>query len=142
MTRKWKLLTLTRPKRLPHRNTLCSPPDPRVSGMSAGTDLSTISPQERGIHTPDRDFFPELLRRAQNPDGGWGYRRGLQSTAEATAWSILALYAHEGQSDEGISGACDCLRHTQTAEGAWPTSSGKEPGCWVTALACLALASA
>ena len=110
--------------------------------MSAGTELARIPPQERDIHTRPHDFFPDLLRRAQNPDGGWGYRQGLQSTAEPTAWSVLALLAHEGSSDAVISSACDWLRRTQRDEGAWPTSSGKEPGCWVTALACLALADA
>lgn len=110
--------------------------------MSAGIDLYRIPPQERDIHTPQHNFFPDLLRHAQNVDGGWGYRHGLQSTAEPTAWSILALLAHEGPSEKAISSACDWLRHAQTDEGAWPTSSGKDPGCWVTALACLALANA
>lgn len=109
--------------------------------MSAGTELAIIPPQERDIHTPQSNFFPDLLHRAQNPDGGWGYRPGLQSTTEPTAWSILALLAHEGRSDQVISSASDWLRRTQSDEGAWPTSSGKEPGCWVTALACLALAN-
>ncbi|HET9178218.1 MAG TPA: prenyltransferase/squalene oxidase repeat-containing protein [Terriglobia bacterium] len=104
--------------------------------------MARIPPQERDIHTPQSSFFPDLLRRAQNPDGGWGYRQGLQSTTEPTAWSILALLAHEGPPDKVISSACDWLRRTQTDEGAWPTSSGKDPGCWVTALACLAMAIA
>lgn len=101
-----------------------------------------IPPQERDIHTPPHHYFPNLLGRAQNPDGGWGYRQGLQSATEPTAWSILALLAHEVPSDEVISSACDRLCRTQREDGSWPTSSGKEPGCWVTALACLALANA
>ncbi|HEX5412746.1 MAG TPA: hypothetical protein VFZ27_12930 [Terriglobia bacterium] len=104
--------------------------------------MARIPPQERDIHTPPHNFFPDLLCRAQNPDGGWGYRRGLQSTVEPTAWSILALLAYEGPSDEVISSACEWLRRSQIDVGAWPTGSGKDSGCWVTALACLALANA
>jgi hypothetical protein len=107
--------------------------------MSAGIYVHGISPQERDIHTLPHDFFPDLLRRAQNVDGGWGYRPGLQSTTEPTAWSVLALQAHEDPSAKILSSARDWLRRAQTDEGAWPTGSGKEPGCWVTALACLAL---
>jgi hypothetical protein len=107
--------------------------------MSAGIDVHRTSPQERDIHTPSHDFFTDLLRRAQNADGGWGYRPGLQSTTEPTAWSVLALQAHEDPSGKILSSARDWLRQTQTDKGAWPTGSGKEAGCWVTALACLAL---
>lgn len=110
--------------------------------MSASTELARIPPQERDIRTLERSFFPDLLCRAQNPDGGWGYRQGLRSAVEPTAWSLLALLAHGGPPGEAISSACDWLRRAQTDEGAWPTSSGNEPGCWVTALACLALAEA
>jgi hypothetical protein len=109
--------------------------------MSAGTDLYRISPQERGVHTQQHNFFPDLIRRAQNADGGWGYRQGIHSTVEPTAWSILALLAHEGPSGKVVASACEWLLQTQTEKGAWPTSSGKDAGCWVTALACLALAN-
>jgi Squalene-hopene cyclase C-terminal domain len=86
-----------------------------------------------------QDFIPSFLRNSQNPDGGWGYRPGSQSSAEPSAWSILALRAHEAHTRITLSSASDWLRRTQRADGAWPTSSGKDPGCWTTALACLAL---
>jgi hypothetical protein len=107
--------------------------------MSAAIDLYRPSTQERDIHTLPHDFFFDILRRAQNADGGWGYRPGLPSTTEPTAWSILALQAHETPSGETLASAAGWLQQAQLAEGAWPTSSGREPGCWVTALACLAL---
>ena len=109
--------------------------------MSAGIDLYAFSTQERDIRTPAHEFLPDLLRRAQNADGGWGYRPGLPSTTEPTAWSILALQTLEESSSETLASAANWLRRAQLVEGAWPTASGKEPGCWVSALACLALIS-
>lgn len=91
------------------------------------------------ILSSPQDFFPALLRRAQNPDGGWGYRPGLQSSAEPTAWSILALTSQGSASGEAVDTGSEWLRQKQTAVGAWPTADGAHPGCWVTALACLAL---
>lgn len=107
--------------------------------MSAIAVSHRIYSEERGIHTPARDFFPTLLRRAQNADGGWGSRPGFRSSAEPTAWSLLALQAHGTPAEKVLSSGIQWLQQTQTEAGAWPTSSGKEPGCWVTALACLAL---
>jgi Prenyltransferase and squalene oxidase repeat len=86
-----------------------------------------------------QDFFPSFLRNAQNADGGWGYRPGSLSSTEPTAWSILALRAHEPAHSKILSSASAWLRRSQLPKGAWPTSSGKDPGCWMTALACLAL---
>jgi hypothetical protein len=107
--------------------------------MSAGTDLYASSEQERDIRFPAQDFYPDLLRRVQNKDGGWGYRPGLSSATEPTAWAVLALQALKESSGEALASAANWLSQAQMAEGAWPTASGKEPGCWVSALACLAL---
>jgi hypothetical protein len=107
--------------------------------MSAGIGLYAFSTQERDIQTPAQGFFPNLLRRAQNADGGWGYRPGLPSTTEPTAWSVLALKALEASPSDALDSAAGWLQQAQMAGGAWPNASGKEPGCWVSALACLAL---
>ena len=107
--------------------------------MSAVIDLNAFSTQERDIHTPAQEFPPDLLKRAQNADGGWGYRPGLPSTTEPTAWSVLALQTSEAPSSKTITSATDWLLQAQMADGAWPNGSGKEPGCWVSALAGLAL---
>ena len=34
----------------------------------------------------------QMLRRVQNPDGGWGYFPGKQSWLEPTVWAALALH--------------------------------------------------
>jgi hypothetical protein len=109
--------------------------------MSAGIGLYASSTEERDIHTPAQFFFPDLLWAAQNPDGGWGYRPGLPSTTEPTAWSVLALKALEASPGKTLDSAAGWLQQAQMAVGAWPNASGKEPGCWVSALACLALIS-
>ncbi len=109
--------------------------------MSAGTGLYAFSTEERDIHTPAQVFFPDLLRAAQNADGGWGYRPGIPSTTEPTAWSVLALQAPEASPGKILDSAAAWLQRAQMKGGAWPNASGKEPGCWVTALACLALLS-
>lgn len=84
-------------------------------------------------------FFPDFLRRAQNPDGGWGYHPGAPGSVEPTAWSILALNSQQSASGESLAAGSNWLRNAQTADGAWPTADGKHLGCWVTAIACLAL---
>lgn len=109
--------------------------------MSARTDLYAFSSQERDIHTLTHNFFPNLLCHTQNADGGWGYRPELPSSTEPTAWSVLALQEYEAASGRTLASATDWLQRTQMTGGAWPTGSGKEPGCWVTSLACLALLS-
>lgn len=81
--------------------------------------------------------LPALLR-AQNSDGGWGYHSQSNSGAEPTACALLALRQESGRHSQSIERATKWLRQTQMVEGSWPTPAG-EPGCWVTALACLAL---
>jgi len=83
-------------------------------------------------------FRRSSARRAE-PGRGWGYRSGAQGAVEPTAWATLALQPLEPSDSKILSSASEWLRRTQTTEGAWPTGSGNEPGCWVTALACLAL---
>ncbi len=86
---------------------------------------------------PEQFYLPALLR-IQNPDGGWGYHSQSNSSAEPTAWALLALRQEAGKHAQSIERATKWLRQAQQVEGAWPTPAG-EPGCWVTALACLAL---
>lgn len=107
--------------------------------MSSDVEVEGPSANGKEILPPLPHFFPELLRRAQNTDGGWGYHPGSESSAEPTAWSILALLQHEEPTGNTLSSALQWLQHSQLPGGAWPTGSGKDPGCWVTALACLAL---
>lgn len=107
--------------------------------MSSGIEVEGPSSEEKTILHPPSQFFPELLRRAQNMDGGWGYRPGSESCTEPTAWSILALRQCEEPTSKTLSSALGWLQRSQMPEGGWPTGSGKDPGCWVTALACLAL---
>jgi hypothetical protein len=83
-----------------------------------------------------------FLRQAQNSDGGWGYRPGTPSRAEATCWALLALWEPSLQFTEDrvrVHNARDFLQTAQLAEGAWPAATGEEAGCWVTSLCCLAL---
>jgi hypothetical protein len=110
-----------------------------VPVIHVSTQAEGPSTRKQDIHSFPQDFFPDYLRQAQNPDGGWGYRSGAQSDVEPTAWSILALRVCEATTGRTLSSALDWLHRAQRSDGAWPTSSGKDPGCWVTALACLAL---
>ena len=79
-----------------------------------------------------------FLRAAQNQDGGWGFRPGLESRVEATAWVLLAL--REIESSEEMQGAAfRFLRASQLPDGSWPASATQREGCWVTSLASWAL---
>jgi len=99
----------------------------------------------------ERVYLPFLLE-AQNPDGGWGYRRGGQSAVEPTSMVLLALLglrevrlpdsssARLLDSTLPLTGAgVRWLRACQLPDGSWPSFAGQPCGCWVTAMAGLAL---
>ena len=102
-------------------------------------------------------LIPALIR-AQNHDGGWGFRANLQSRVEPTSWALLALhqYSSEPNVQSATERADDLLHKSQLADGSWPVASpdfskaprhtkqnddspvAEEKGAWVTALACWA----
>jgi hypothetical protein len=71
----------------------------------------------------------DVLRRTQNPDGGWGYFPGKQSWLEPTAYAALAT---------GSESAVRCLKSWQLPGGGFRPSSQVRDATWVTALAVLA----
>ncbi len=88
----------------------------------------------------ERVCLPDLIS-AQNPDGGWGFRRGQDSVIEPTGWAVLAmcgLGSEHPLSRKKLNGA-HFLRQAQLSDGSWPAVAGDETGDWVTSLACLAL---
>ncbi len=82
-----------------------------------------------------------LIAAAQNPDSGWGYLPGGQSSVEASCWALLALGAEKtGWADSDvIRRGIRWLEDAQLADGSWPPFDGWQEGCWVTSLACIAL---
>jgi len=78
------------------------------------------------------------LRKAQNQDGGWGYRGG-SSWTEPTAYALLALAA-AGETGEDFARGLAFLEKTQRKDGGWPPYPSVEQSTWVTAMALLALA--
>ncbi len=82
-----------------------------------------------------------FLIESQNPDGGWGNRPKQSSVVEPTCWVLLALA--QQQEREGFEQASkrgrDWLLAVQLADGSWPAFADQKEGCWVTALAGLAL---
>jgi hypothetical protein len=81
-----------------------------------------------------------FLLKAQNADGGWGYRPGKSSAVEPTAWSLLALSKADSKS-EVIARGMAWLLGAQNEDGSWPTRPETVEGNWVTPLAALALVS-
>jgi len=102
--------------------------------------MAVMTERKKEGNLPFREEYclPFLLS-AQNSDGGWGYHPESQSSVEPTAWATLALQGDLGRHAEPVDRASKWLRQTQLTEGAWPRTAGGHPGCWVTALACLAL---
>ena len=76
----------------------------------------------------------DSLKRAQNPDGGWGYFPGKRSWLEPTVYAALAL-AGEPAADR----AWELLRGWQGADGSWRPSDGVAVESFGTAL-CITLA--
>jgi hypothetical protein len=77
-----------------------------------------------------------VLRRSQNPDGGWGYFSGKASWIEPTAYAALALHG-EPAADR----AWALLRSWQLPDGSWPPSAGVKISSWGTSL-CATIAMA
>jgi hypothetical protein len=75
------------------------------------------------------------LRRAQNPDGGFGYFPRRQSWLEPTAWAALALHG-----DSASDRAWTLLKSWQIPDGGWHPSADVQISSWGTAL-CVTLAS-
>jgi hypothetical protein len=77
----------------------------------------------------------DLLRRAQNADGGWSYFPGKQSWLEPTFYAALALHG-----DPAADRAWALLRSWQRADGSWhPAAEVQDASCFGTAL-CVTLA--
>jgi hypothetical protein len=76
----------------------------------------------------------EILRRSQNPDGGWSYYTGKQSWLEPTFYAALALHG-----DPAADRAWVLIKSWQAQDGSWPPTAGAAISGWGTAL-CLTLA--
>jgi hypothetical protein len=84
----------------------------------------------------------EQLKANQEPSGSWGYRgnHGKQDSIESTCLATLALSRQSGSEHAR---AMLALKGLQNADGSWSAFAGDErEGCWVTALATLALIAA
>jgi len=107
-------------------------------------DLSTDRILRKSATCADKDHVAEsflgvrldALRRAQNPDGGWGYFPGKGSWLEPTAYAAVALYG-EPAADR----AWALLSSWQSADGSWRPCSGVNLASWGTSL-CVTIAIA
>ena len=76
----------------------------------------------------------DILRRSQNPDGGWSYYSGKQSWLEPTFYGALVLHG-EPAADR----AWSLIKSWQQPDGSWPPTADAAISGWGTAL-CLTLA--
>jgi hypothetical protein len=76
----------------------------------------------------------DILRRSQNPDGGWSFYQGKQSWLEPTFYATLVLHG-----DPAADRAWSVLKSWQAPDGSWPPMAGASISGWGTAL-CLTLA--
>jgi len=75
-------------------------------------------------HHPSSEGARAALLAGQNADGGWAGQRGQPSTAEETAWAVLALLA-AGAEPEPVARGLDWLVQHQQPDGTWqPTPIG------------------
>jgi len=81
-----------------------------------------------------------LLRRGQNPDGGWGALSGKRSNTEMTAWAAMALQSTGARSDIlAATKAKQWLIERQNADSSWPINDTAKGPSWATATAIIAL---
>ncbi|MFG2225160.1 prenyltransferase/squalene oxidase repeat-containing protein [Streptomyces sp. NPDC048644] len=79
----------------------------------------------------DRHGLPAavtFLVAAQNPDGGWPYRSGVESDNDTTAAALIALSGVSGAPGATIRAGLRHLARQQTADGLWRTwQSAQDP---------------
>ena len=98
------------------------------------------------VHSMAETVCVPMLRGAQNEDGGWGFRPGVQSRVEATCWAVKALSGMQEKSGgdaadaERIERGLKFLTAAQLSNGSWAAMPGETTGSWVTSLACWTLA--
>ena len=84
-------------------------------------------------HIPDSKSYLgarlAVLRKTQNPDGGWGYFAGKSSWLEPTAYAALAL-AGEPAADR----AWKLLSSWQLPDGSWKPAAEVQVSSWGTSL--------
>lgn len=76
-----------------------------------------------------------------NPDGGWGYAAGAQSSTEATAICVLALSA-QAPNSSAIAPGLAFLEQRRLPEGAFSLSASVPEPSWATCFAAMAQARA
>ncbi|MGG2460918.1 prenyltransferase [Streptomyces sp. RGM 3693] len=86
----------------------------------------------RGAAAFDRRGLPAavaFLVAAQNPDGGWPYRSGVESDNDTTAAALIALDGASGAPGTTIRAGLRHLAGQQTPDGLWRTwqSAGDPP---------------
>lgn len=81
-----------------------------------------------------------LLVSAQNPDGGWGWTKGRNSTTECSSLALLALaLSSDNKQTDPIRDGLNWLIKRQNVDGSWPLSDSLKINSWATPLAMLAL---
>lgn len=107
--------------------------------MFVGDRITGVLPEAaRGSVFLEEICLPFLLR-GQNADGGWSFHAGAPSRVEPTCWALLALGRVPDAALQAIQRAEEWLLRAQLPDGSWPAASDRRTGCWLTALACLAL---
>ncbi len=82
----------------------------------------------------------DFLITSQNPDGGWGYKRGGTSFVEPTASAIIALRETRNSSSPTYARGLAFLRQLQHPDGGWGIAAIDQESGWMTAWAAWALA--
>src|SRR5580692_911410 len=78
----------------------------------------------------------ELVDR-QNPDGGWGYRRGGGSWTEPTCYALLALSSDAPAAPDTLRRGAKWLAAQRRAGGGWAPRESVQESTWVTSLVLL-----
>lgn len=73
----------------------------------------------------------------QNPDGGWGYRRGGGSWTEPTCYALLALASDGLTGSDSVRRGVKWLAAQHRADGGWAPRQAVKECTWVTALVLL-----
>ncbi len=97
--------------------------DGSFDGNVNGTAFAIFALRAVSAPASELERSAAWIRRAQNRDGGWGFRPGTPSDADSTGAALQALAA-AGGGGSGVSRGVRHLRAAQLADGGFPLASG------------------
>jgi hypothetical protein len=117
-------------------------PSGSFEGQVNLTAFGTLALRGAGAPPSSLERSSAWLRRAQNGDGGWGFRRRAASDPDSTGAALQGLAAGGGKGGRAIASGSSYLRRAQRADGGFALAGSRTSNTQSTAWALQGLVAA